>query len=143
METEVDFFRWQVTAVKVYLQQTCHLHRKPDLFKLCKLPQELQLETCYVNKWLWTVTCNIFFLNLSEFLFCLGNVKYLTPLIYAYLSRFLPSYLHCGTQHLSFEGLCLSMLLWKIFYLQLRQALLTKPEVVVPAVYVYPRDQYK
>jgi hypothetical protein len=27
------------------------------------------------------------------------------------------------------------------FYLQLRQALLTKLEVVVPAVYVNPRDQ--
>ena len=52
--------------------------------------------------------------------------------MYAYSLRFHPSDLHCacGTQHQSYY-----IILWKTFYLQLRQALLTKPEVVVPAVY--------
>jgi len=35
----------------------------------------------------------------------------------------------------------LSILLWITFYLQLRQAFLTKPEIAMPAVYVKPRDQ--
>ena len=61
--------------------------------------------------------------------------------MYAYFPCFLPSDLHCGTQHQSFEGLGQSILLWKTFYLQLRQALPTKLEVVVPAVYVNPSDQ--
>jgi len=48
MDTQVDFFGWQVPDLKGYLQQrdiTCHLYRKPDLVKLCELAQELQLET--------------------------------------------------------------------------------------------------
>ena len=41
----------------------------------------------------------------------------------AYFPRFLPSDFQCGTRHQSFEGLGLSILLRKTFYLQV---LLTK-----------------
>ena len=61
--------------------------------------------------------------------------------MYAYFLRFHPSDLHCGTQHQSFEDFGPSIILWKTFYLQLRQALLTKPEAVESAVYVNTRDQ--
>ena len=47
MDIQVDFFRWQVPVLKEYLQHrgiTCHLYRKHELFKLCKLAQELDLE---------------------------------------------------------------------------------------------------
>jgi len=60
--------------------------------------------------------------------------------MYAYFPRFLPSDLHGGTQHQSFEGMRLSTMKDVLFTI-LRQTLLTKPEVVLPAVYVNPRDQ--
>ena len=47
MDIQVDFCRWQVPVLKEYLQHrgiTCHLYRKHELFKLCKLAQELDLE---------------------------------------------------------------------------------------------------
>ena len=47
MDVQVDFFRWQVPDLKEYLQHrgiTCQLYRKHELFKLCELAQELDLE---------------------------------------------------------------------------------------------------
>jgi deoxyribodipyrimidine photolyase len=47
MDIQVDFFRWQVSDLKEYLQHrgiTCHLYRKHELVKLCELAQELDLE---------------------------------------------------------------------------------------------------
>jgi hypothetical protein len=51
IDKQVDFFRWEVPDLKGYLQQrgiTCHLYRKPDLAKLCELPQKVGNR--YVNK---------------------------------------------------------------------------------------------
>ena len=54
------------------------------------------------------------------FLFCSGNAKKTsTSLMHAYFPRFLPSDLHCGRQHQSFEDLGLFIWLWKTFYLQI------------------------
>ena len=47
MDIQVDFFRWQVSDLKEYLQHrdiTCHLSRKHELVKLCELAQVLDLE---------------------------------------------------------------------------------------------------
>ena len=110
------------------------------MVELCELAQELQLEIVTLTNEYEQSHVILFFLNFV-FLFCQGNVKKSsTSLMYTYFTRFLPSNLHCGTQHQSFECLGLSILLWKT-YLQLRQALLTKQEVVVPAVYDNPCDQ--
>ena len=115
MDTQVDFLRWQV----------------PDLKELETVKSTNDYEQSHLT---------LYFLNLG-FLFCPGNVK--KNLMYSYFPRFLPSDLHGGTHHQSFEGLGLSILLWKtFFYLQLRQVLLTKLEIVVPAVYVNPRHQW-
>ena len=117
IDKQVDFFRWEVPDLKGYLQQrgiTCHLYRKPDLAKLCELPQKVKVGNRYVNKWLWTVTCNTIFSQLGVSF----QARKCKKLDNAYFPRFLPSDLHGGTQHHSFEGLRLSMILWKRFYLQ-------------------------